>query len=331
LDDDSILQETNVDDRNEWTMRLGYLAFEVRRPGRWLRFASRMLGLPDAVANGDGSLGLRLDDAAQRLVLQPGPSDDLAALGLELVDADALDARLERAARAGARIVEADADARRARRVERLAWTIDPAGNRVELVAGLERADTPFSSTSFPRGFRTGPLGIGHAVLISSDPGAMEAFYVDALGFAVTERLDTRVGPIRMRGTFLHCNRRHHSLALFALPFARRLHHFMIEAADIADVGAAFDRAASEKVPLSLSLGQHPDPDGTFSFYGATPSGFDFEIGAGGREIDPAGWSAVRTGSTSSWGHRPRPRLQLQMAGAIVGSRLGLLRGRARP
>ena len=75
-------------------------------------------------------------------------------------------------------------------------------------------------------------------------------------------------------------------------------------------------------MPLSLGLGQHPDPDGTFSFYGATPSGFDFEIGAGTREIDPHGWQVQATQTTSSWGHKPQLRMQLNMARHLVARKL---------
>ena len=163
---------------------------------------------------------------------------------------------------------------------------------------------------------------MGHAVLVSRDLEAMERFYAGALGFGVTERLETRVGPITVRGVFLHCNARHHSLALFDLPSARRLHHFMLQANAHMDVGRAFERARERKVPLSLDLGQHPAPDGTFSFYGMTPSGFDFEVGAGSGEIEPQAWSVVRTTQTSSWGHKPQWRLKWRMVSALVSQRL---------
>ena len=64
-------------------MKLAYLVFDVRRPDRWASFAERTLGLPTPVANTDGSLGYRLDDAAQRLIVQAGRGDDVAALGLK--------------------------------------------------------------------------------------------------------------------------------------------------------------------------------------------------------------------------------------------------------
>ena len=303
-------------------LRLGYLVFEVRRPARWADFCEQMLGLPAPVRNEDGSLGWQLDEACQRLMVQEGPADDLAAIGLECTDEAVLQRRLQRLRQAGVAVLAADAAQRRARRVKSLHHCSDPAGNRVELFTDPEPAAQAFSSAHFPAGFQTGAQGLGHAVLVAHDVAAMEAFYTGLLGFGVTERLTTRVGPINFHGVFLHCNERHHSLALFDLPLRRRLHHFMLQASRLSDIGRAFERARRHKVPLSLGLGQHPDPDGTFSFYGATPSGFDFEIGAGSQTIAPAGWQVQKTDVTSTWGHAPKLRLQLQMAAGLLASKL---------
>jgi 2,3-dihydroxybiphenyl 1,2-dioxygenase len=300
------------------SLRLGYLVIEARRPARWQDFCARMLGLPAPLANTDGSRGWQLDEACQRLIISEGPADDLAALGLECADDAALDRLLARAAWHGLRSEPGDAARCAARRVARLQRLTDPAGNAVELFVGLAPAQQPFRSAAFPRGFQTAAHGMGHAALLADDLAAMEHFYVDALGFGVSERLATRAGPIEVRGSFLHCNPRHHSIALFSMPLRKRLHHFMLQAAEWRDVGQAYERAQALKVPLSLDLGQHPDPDGTFSFYGATPSGFDFEIGAGSRAIDPQGWSPLDASATSSWGHKPRLRVQLKMAGGFI-------------
>lgn len=305
-------------------LKLGYLAFAVRRPARWNAFCRTMLGLPEPVTNLDGSLGYALDgEVRQRLIVEEGKADDLAAIGLDCGDNAGLDALLARLSAQGLATERAPSALGNARRVARLHLLSDPMGNRIELHSGAEAADKPFASAEMPGGYRTGALGMGHAVLVSRDLGAMERFYVDALGFGVSERLAAKVGPIQVRGTFLHCNRRHHSLALFDLPLRKRLHHFMLQAERLADVGAAFERAQRTKVPLSLELGQHPDPDGTFSFYGRTPSGFDFEIGAGGQEIEPAGWREHTTDITSVWGHKPKLGLQLRMAKELVVRGLG--------
>ncbi|VTU41123.1 Biphenyl-2,3-diol 1,2-dioxygenase [Variovorax sp. PBS-H4] len=302
-------------------LRLGYLIFEARKPARWASFCQHMLGLPAPRANADGSLGWQVDDASQRLIVREGPADDLAALGLECADEATLERLLARLRQGGIAVEAADAASRDARRVQRLHRCADPAGNTIELFTGLDPADRPFASEAFPAGFRTGNLGLGHAVLVSSDMEAMEAFYA-LLGFGVTERLATRVGPMDIRGVFLHCNQRHHSIALFDMPLAKRIHHFMLQAERLSDIGIAFERAQRHKVPLSLALGQHPDPDGTFSFYGATPSGFDFEIGAGTQTIDPAGWQPQQTGVTSAWGHKPSLRLQLKMAAGLIARKV---------
>jgi 2,3-dihydroxybiphenyl 1,2-dioxygenase len=303
-------------------MTLAYLVFDVRRPDRWTAFASRTLGLSPAVANTDGSQGFRLDAQAQRLIVRPGKADDLAALGLELPDDAALEMLAVRLGGAGVATAWGDAALCAARRVRRLLALRDADGTRIEAVVAPQRVPTPFLSDLVPGGFKSDETGFGHAVLNVRDLAAAERFYVDMLGFAVSERLDTRVGPLQVRGTFLHCNRRHHTLALFSLPTRKRLNHFMLQAREIADVGRTFERAKRDGVRLSLGLGQHPDPDGTFSFYGVTPSGFDFEIGAGGKEIEPEGWQERRVDVTSTWGHAPTLGLKLRTVGGMIAARL---------
>ncbi len=304
-------------------LELAYLVFAARKPEAWRRFLGDTLGLPANPPAHDGTTGWRLDDACQRLVVTPGPEDDLAAIGLGAPDEAALMQQVQRLRHHGVAVHEADAARRQARRVQHLFVAQDPAGNTIELHCGLARAPQPFESAVFPGGFRTGALGMGHAALVAHDLPAMEAFYCQALGFGSSERLRTRAGPLDVSGLFLHCNRRHHSIALLQLPLRQRLHHFMLQAERLADVGAAYERVQQHGHPLSLKIGQHPDPDGTFSFYGVTPSGFDFEIGHGSQEIDPASWREQPSQVTSTWGHQPSWRLQWKMARAVIRQRLG--------
>lgn len=307
-------------------MKLGYLLFEVRKPDAWKDFAQEMLGLSGGVENADGSRGYRLDSAAQRIIVAPGKTDDIAAIGLEFADEQALDAWARRLAAAGIKTSQGDAALCRARRVERLMMCTDPLGIRIEAVTGIQRAPDPFSSATFPGGFHSDQTGFGHVVLAGRDLEALERFYVGGVGFAITERLSARVGPLDVRGTFLHCNRRHHTLALLSVPQRKRLNHFMLQAGSAVDVIRAHDRARQRRVPFSLELGQHPPPDSTLSFYARTPSGFDFEIGAGGGEIEPQGWQELLQTTTSSWGHQPTLGLKLRAARDLLASKLGFLR-----
>jgi catechol 2,3-dioxygenase-like lactoylglutathione lyase family enzyme len=285
-------------------MKLGHLAFEVSNLARWRGFCDTVLGLGAGNAGPDGRVDYATGRAGQTLSLTQGPRDDLAGIGLELPDIAAL-------SRFSARLIDAGIVAEGPDLVFR-----DPEGLAIHAYVGQKEAA---ASAELPT--------LGHAALVVSDLPRMECFYVDVLGFRVTERLSTRVGPIDVRGIFLHCDEVHHTLALFALPLRRRLHHFMLEVPRLDMVGHAFERAKAAKVPLSLGLGQHPAPDGTFSFYGCSPSGFDFEIGTGSGRIDPAEWSEMITSTTSTWGHKPTMGLQLRTLREMLSVKL---RGHAR-
>jgi 2,3-dihydroxybiphenyl 1,2-dioxygenase len=302
---------------------LAYLALQVRDPAHWRRFAADMLGLPPPAINDDGTLALRLDDRSHRFILRQGAADDIDALGWEVPDQHDFHAIVTRARAAGANPAAADAALCQARHVERLVHFTGPDGVRNELVMGLGKAGTAFASTLMPGGFRAGAMGLGHVVLSSTDMQQAAAFYRDVLGMRLSQELQCKIGPFEIGGVFLHCNPRHHSLALFEMPTRGRMHHVMIEANDMRDVGAAWERAQKLKVPIILTLGQHPEPDGMVSFYGMTPSGFDFEIGAAGRLIDPAKFEPITIHVTSDWGHHPTLRAKWNLISAAIARKFG--------
>ena len=267
-------------------LKLAYVTLALRNVPAWHAFLQGLLEAPALAA------------AQRHLRVQAGKADDIAAVGLELADEAA---RAELAARLGrAGVASSDVDGK-------LVFH-DPLGTRIE--AAVADAGTQDDT------------GFGHVVLAARDLATMECFYVGALGLGVTERLAARVGPLDVRGTFLHCNPRHHSIALLDLPQRRRLNHLMLEAGSLREVLRAHDRARAGRMPFSLELGEHPDPDGTLSFYLRTPAGFDLEIGAGGREIQPAGWREGRQSTTSAWGHRPTLGLKLRAAANLLAARL---------
>jgi biphenyl-2,3-diol 1,2-dioxygenase len=302
---------------------LGYLAIETRKLDKWRAFNAKLLDLPSRT-NADGSIGLQIDSARQRLIIVPGERDDVHAIGLQMRSDAALEELSQLLAASGVATQEGDAALCNARGVRRIATFEDPSGIRLEAFVDHASADKAFASQFFADGFHSDDSGFGHVVLNTRELEKAERFYCDLLGFAVTERLQVRVGPIDVRGIFLHCNRRHHSLAIFAAPASRKLNHVMLQAEALRDVGMAYERFKRHRVPFSLDLGQHPDPDGTISFYAATPSGFDLEIGAAGREIDPVGWRERPLDRISSWGHKPTLRLKLNAVKALIAERLRL-------
>jgi len=284
--------------------RLGYLGLEVRKPGDWVAFATRVLGMevrPPAV---DGAIPLRYDDQAQRIRLHQGKADDITYLGLEVADKSAL-AELTRRLEAAGTAVRADRpEELTARGVEMLAVFEDPNQIRFELFCGPQRERTPFQSSVMPSGLVTGDEGMGHVLLFVDNGEKCEAFYRDLLGLKLSDYVDIELGGTPVHAVFLHANSRHHSLAFVQAKSPRRLHHFMLEVNAIDDVGATFDRCQDAGVPILYNLGRHQN-DRMISFYGVTPSAFAFEIGWGARKIDDADWQFRTYYGISDWGHRP--------------------------
>src|SRR2546426_592963 len=69
-----------------------------------------------------------------------------------------------------------------ARAVHAMAHLRDPAGNRVELFHGVTR-DHHFASPAGVDHFITGPLGLGHVVLMVPEIDAALGFWCNTLGF----------------------------------------------------------------------------------------------------------------------------------------------------
>ncbi len=157
-------------------------------------------------------------------------------------------------------------------------------------------------------GFVTGELGLGHVAISTHDKAETLAFYRDVLGFALSDHIVCEYYGYPVDMVFLHTNPRHHTLA-FGGRHSKRLHHFLIEASDFDEVGRAYDRALASGVTIMNTLGRHPN-DHMFSFYGFTPSGFQFEFGWGGRLVDDATWAPTTYDRISDWGHHPPAALK---------------------
>jgi biphenyl-2,3-diol 1,2-dioxygenase len=284
---------------------LGYVGVQASDLPAWETYATAFLGLMPT-ASDDGLRLFRMDSRAWRFAIEAGPVDGIAFAGFEVSGPDALEALIGRLQALSYHVERGDPSLAKSRQVRGLAIAHDPGGLRVELFYGAtERFDVPFRS-GVTAGFHAGGQGLGHIVLMSPDPAASLKFYCEGLGFELSDTIGFEIGPNRsVELTFLHCNPRHHSLAIGPSPGPQRLHHFMVQVDTLDEVGFALDRAAAQSVPLTMTLGRHTN-DHMVSFYARTPSGFDVEFGWGAREVD-SGWSVGHHDRTSSWGHRPLP------------------------
>ena len=280
-------------------LSLGYIGIASQKAEDWSAFATGLLGMQE-VDKGASLRAFRMDDRKQRLVIsgETGlPGDGLAFLGWDVADAGALDALAGRLDGAGVAVqwgTQALADARH---VAALIVFEDPDGNRVEVFHGPLVANDPFRPARPISGFKTGAMGMGHAVLHSENPQALLPFYRDLLGFHVS---DYGLTPYPLY--FFHLNARHHSFAMVGSG-KRGLHHFMVELLSLDDVGQGYDLAQLEEGRVAYTLGRHTN-DHMTSFYAHSPSNFFVEYGWGGREIDPDTWQAHETfDGPSLWGH----------------------------
>ena len=289
-------------------LELAYVGIEVPDPTALTPLFGDVIGLVPADRAGvDGALTWRNDDKAHRLIIQPGPANDAVLIGFEAVDATAFDRIAARLTEAGHELASAAEADLAARRVRRMAHTTAPWGLRVELVEGLADAASPYSSPLVPGGFLTQGVGCGHAVFATTAFEESHDFLVDGLGFAQSDWLETEIAAgIELEVRFYHCNQRHHSIALANAPveLAQKLHHVMLEVNERDDVGAAFDRVWATDLAIPNGIGRH-DNDGMFSFYVASPAGFQVEVGYGARVIT-GGWDDNRRyDRISAWGHQP--------------------------
>jgi 2,3-dihydroxybiphenyl 1,2-dioxygenase len=274
---------------------LGYAGFGSDKLDDWRQFGTDLIGF-QAVERGNSLLAFRMDDRKQRVVIDRSMGEGARFFGWEVADKAALDAL---AASLDAAKVEVTAEPKTladARRVSALLSFRDPAGNRLEALYGAEIDATPFRPGRSISGFRTGPMGLGHAVLTVANIEPVMAFYVDVLGFRLSDYIEKP-----FRAYFFHINPRHHSLALIETG-KNGMHHLMVELFSLDDVGQSYDVALSED-RVNVTLGRHTN-DLMTSFYAKTPSSFMVECGWGGREVDPATWQAVEiTHGPSLWGH----------------------------
>ena len=268
---------------------LGYIGVRADSLDDWSSYAGGLLGL-QRVDKGGNTIAFRMDDRKQRIVVDGSGGNGVSFFGWEAADAAALDAIAARLETAGAKVARGARTLADERHVKDLIVSADPFGNRLEIFHGAETAADAFKPGRNISGFRTGPLGLGHAVLtVESDDSIQQLlpFYRDVLGFRLTDYYSYPFGAY-----FMHVNPRHHSLA-FIRTGKNAVHHIMMELYSFDDIGQGYDIANMEEGRVATTLGRHTS-DFITSFYTWTPSAFMIEYGWGARDIDPATWQVVR-------------------------------------
>jgi extradiol dioxygenase len=272
---------------------LAYVGLSTAKLDEWEAFATEVLATP--VSRDNGRLRARMDERVYRFDIREADDEGLAWLAWDAGTAEDLGGWERYLGERGVATRHGSAEECAERKVMGLISFSDPGGLRNEIVYGQEADFRPLEFARPMGGYLTGDLGMGHAVIGVADYQANFDFYVDTLGFRVSDIFGGFIA-------FLHCNPRHHSLALVHSD-EPGLRHVMMEVHTLDDLGYAMD-AAYKRDLITQTLGRHTN-DHAVSFYMRTPSGWDIEYGWSGIHVDDEVW-AVRqlVGPTSLWGHQ---------------------------
>ncbi len=289
---------------------LGYIGVNCTDPQRWADYGTKVLGMMDntkKLANGSDSVFLKMDDRPYRIVAEKADQDNYGFSGWEVATPGNFEEAKAELTAKGVAFTQGSAELITARQVQDLIQLEDPDGNKHEIFWGAISDFEQFASPVGIKEFITGDQGFGHTVMPTPSFDAAVTFYTEVLGFEMADLMKVRFTPDpnepEKRLHFMHCNSRHHSLAIFESPMPAGCVHVMVETDRIDEVGRAMDRMKAEGVKLTGTLGRHAN-DHMVSFYMETPSGFMMEYGAEGRTIDDwSRYSAFQSTVNSFWGH----------------------------
>ncbi len=126
------------------------------------------------------------------------------------------------------------------------------------------------------------PQKISHIVLHSPDQKAAVQFFIDVLGFKLSDWLGDMMG-------FLRCNEAHHRIAV--LPGPPCLNHVAYDMPSVDDMMRGIHRLRLKHVDIRWGPGRHTAGNNTFSYF-TTPSDFAVEYTAELENVDDATWVA---------------------------------------
>ena len=156
----------------------------------------------------------------------------------------------------------------------------DPEGRILRVVAGDERyADAaPVSDR---------PHQLAHVVLNSEDVPKSRDFFVDVLGFRLTDQTQSM--------NFITCNDHHHNIAL-ARGSGPTLNHVAFEMRDLESLMRGAGRLRDHGYAIEWGVGRHGPGDNVFAYFIA-PEDYVVEYTAEVLRID----ASYRTGKPEDW------------------------------
>lgn len=157
----------------------------------------------------------------------------------------------------------------------------DREGRSFTVAAGIATHDDTADVADRPR-------KISHCVLNAADEDGSVAFFLDHLGFKLSDRTKMM--------SFLRCNSDHHSIAIVG-GHKSTLHHVAFEMPDLDSVMRGSARLRDAGYPIEWGIGRHGPGANVFAYFMA-PEGFVIEYTAEVEQVD----DSYRTGGPDDWG-----------------------------
>jgi catechol 2,3-dioxygenase len=246
---------------------VSHIGFSVPDVAEAERFYTRVLGM-SRHAELDGG-GLRLGWGAGHHVidLHEGPKG-LLHFGFEVRDEGGIAALRNRLSAAGLDFSALDAAHIDAAAGEPEGIVVmDPDGNAVHFHSEVRRHGENAADT----GRR--PIKFQHTTVGTADVIPMAQFYVDVVGFRISDQLQDG------RFAWLRSNRDHHTLAIVNVDRSGDIDHYSFDLAEWEDFKSWCDRLTELDVPVSWGPGRHGPGNNLFVFFD-DPAGNHLELSA---------------------------------------------------
>jgi 2,3-dihydroxy-p-cumate/2,3-dihydroxybenzoate 3,4-dioxygenase len=273
--------------------RLGYAALQVTDVAASAHFYSEIMGL-ELDRQDETTAWLRCSDKPCDLVLEAGDTPGLSRVGFELESLSELRKAFDHVVGVGL--------AARWEGEKSFRFRNPDTGLELDYYADQAPAPKPFEPSV------TNIVRLGHVVLNVAHYARAHRFWVEQLGFEISDHVPGKIA-------FLRCwpNPLHHSLALLTGP-SDGLNHFNFMVTDIDDIGRAMNRMKAAGVPIVFGPGRHL-PSGSIFLYMLDPDGMSTEFSFGMEEFPEAGARLPRE-------LEPKPEV-LDTWGSIADPRFG--------
>ena len=263
-------------------------------------FYSCIWGLDPVVSEGD-TIHLRANGGEHHAVtLRERPKAGLLGVHFATTDRSAVDALFARAKAAGAGVNGAPAELPKSSGGGYGFQFKTPEGQVLNISADVARHPNMHNDRSKPR-------KLSHVVLNSADIENETSFFIDMLGFKLSDKTDMM--------NFVRCSADHHSIAM-AKGTGPCLNHCAYEVESIDGLMRGAGRMKTSGFNIEWGVGRHGPGDNVFTYF-VEPNGFVVEYTAEVQQVDEVDLHRAGRGVLAQF---PGPALPLEPGRSSVQS-----------